>query len=153
MKCYAATIVLVLLAAPTRAVELADIWAAEAAVERAQEAPAPRAPVAAVSEGRTAQRLFHAPAPRVVFPGPTSPRWSINGTYAPSRAATITHLLTAAEHRGKYTRVQLDAMSTDDLRRLHSADHNASRLSGGRWAYKTVCRGGRCVRTRVWIAN
>ena len=159
MRICAATIAFVLLAAPCRAIEQADVWAAMASVNRAHEAPAPRKPVRRVPNSARPQALMQTPPASggVLLPGPASPAWSINGDYSPDRAIVIHHLLTAKDHRGKYTPRQLERMSTEQLRRLHSADHTANRgrtvSRPGHWEYRTVCRGGRCYMTKVWVSN
>ena len=54
------------------------------------------------------------------YPVRTS-NWSHPGN---TREAIIQHLLTGAEHRGKFTRAQLERLSTSELESLHSDDHD-----------------------------
>lgn len=51
-----------------------------------------------------------------------SNHWSHPGN---TREAIIVHLLTGAEHRGKFTRAQLERLSLQELEGLHSDDHDS----------------------------
>jgi thiol-disulfide isomerase/thioredoxin len=59
--------------------------------------------------------LTDIPAPRQ--------HWNVNGVDHPSREALIRHLLEGSAHRGKFTLSELSLLSTAELERLHSADH------------------------------
>jgi hypothetical protein len=145
-----------------------DIWQWEKAKLRLAPTPAPPAPVIR----KTILPRIEKPAPKpkyiegqlsprgqwrftsgkwvkvakaVTFPGATSPDWTFPGG---SREDLIHHLLTHAEHRGKWSRAQLEGMSTATLRDLHDADHNSKRAVRVS-APSSNCPDGNCPNTNT----
>jgi thioredoxin-like negative regulator of GroEL len=49
--------------------------------------------------------------------------WTVDGDDNPSREKLISHLMDGSAHRGKFSRAELEALTREELMRLHSADH------------------------------
>lgn len=118
---------------------------------RRLESPSERAAVVPPSPPTAAPRLVTVQKPKQSAQYPVHPqRWSVRGSWNPSREQVLQHLLSDPNHSGRFDRQWLSSLSREQLLSLHD-DHHDGRVSARqpvRQSSSSPCPTGVCPLNR-----